>query len=107
MRPSEFWRSTPRDISDMGIGAFWRERRDWQRLAWLAATVIAPHVTQIPGNLKQMAETGPDDVLSGLPEEKTPEEARAFVEEIVREHKKKFWTLISDEFSADGDKDIT
>lgn len=90
----------------MARGARWRERQSWERLRWAVGNVLQAWSTQ-PISLDKLLDLGTEDGAPSGPEEKTPDEARAFVEEIAREHKKKFWTLIPAEFAPaeDGDKD--
>jgi hypothetical protein len=96
---------TPRDVGDMAHGYAWRERRDWQRMAWIVASVIGPHVKRIPPALSRLANTGPDVAEKVIKRDATtPEEARAFVAELGRAHKAKAWTLLKDDV-LDGDKD--
>ena len=108
MTPEAFWESTPREIADMVRGARWRERREWERVAWLASYVIAPYSKQPPTMAKMLAFLGPEEgtkAAATVPPVTSQEEAAAIVESIAREHKKKFWAMLPDKFAEDGDKE--
>lgn len=40
MKPDEFWRSTPGELRNLIEGYKWREEREWERIAWLAANIM-------------------------------------------------------------------
>lgn len=110
MRPDEFWRSTPREISDLIRGARWRERRRWERTAWLAMQVMSPHTgRRTPGMKKLLSFLGPEsrdgDMGTLRKDAATPEEARAIIEALAREHKTKAWTMLKDDFAPPEKQD--
>ena len=105
MRPAEFWDATPREVFDMNRGAAWRERRAWERTAWAAATIIAPHLgNRTPTIDRLLSFLGPEDGTKAA-EPVSEEEAAELVKGLFRQHKKKFWTLYPDEFADDTDKE--
>jgi len=113
MLPREFWRSTPRDVSDMARGARWRNRREWERVAWLASYVIAPHTKRPPSMRRMLAFLGPDEDAAARgqgkakgPADKTPEGIKAFIDGLARKHKAHAWTMLNDKYAnVDGDKE--
>jgi hypothetical protein len=91
MRPEEFWRTTPAEMAALAEGYGRRERREWEKFAWLAANIMNCWTKRririrdlLPGSLEdaKMGEDGLD---------------RAALEEIARANKAKFWTKISDD----------
>lgn len=83
----------------MAKGARFRSRLDWERAAWLAGTIVAPHVRRVPSINRMLSFLGRDDEEDGTrPDIATQDEASSFVFEIARKHKKKAWTLLGAEF---------
>jgi hypothetical protein len=112
MRPGEFWPMTPREIADMARGAKWRDRREWERAAWVVAHVMSPHTgKKTPSMKKLLAFLGPDEdavvdraTKATGPKDKTPEGIQAFIDEIARKQKPHAWAHISDKY-APSDKE--
>jgi hypothetical protein len=93
---------------DMARGARWRERREWERTAWLAATIISPHVKRPPSIRRMTSFLGPDEeaieqakltAKARGPVDKSPEGIRAFIDEIARKQKPHVWTMLSDKYA--------
>ena len=79
-------------------GARRRDRRMWEKLGWLAANVMNPHLKQRITPKKLLAFLGPEEGTK-RPEIKSPEEIQAMLDEMAREHKKHAWTLLSDKYA--------
>jgi hypothetical protein len=62
LRPDEFWSMSPHDFYAMSNGFMAREDREMDKLAWLAAAVMSPHITkpitpdQLRGKRKEISE---------------------------------------------------
>ncbi len=83
-----------------------RERAEWDRTAWLAAQIINISGRSVKRNVKAK------DLISFPDEpraEVTPvniEERRKQALEIVKLHKRKFWTLIKDDSIEKLEQDV-
>jgi hypothetical protein len=104
MCPREFWRATAAELFYLARGARWRERRTWEKLAWLTGYVISPHVKKAPSIARMLAFLGPEEGVAAAVRD-TPDDIPAFLEGLAREHKKKFWAALPDKFAGDGDKE--
>jgi hypothetical protein len=97
LRPWEFWELTPAELSVMLDGYNRRERRAWERTAWLAANIM---------NVWTKRRLKISDIAPWLAKgERRPGEpppmSKAELEAMARANKAKFWTKINDKFRPD------
>lgn len=88
----------------MAEAADWRNRREWERFAWLAGMGFSAAGKRSP-SMKRMLAFLPGELSGKSSDIHSPEQAAEFVESLAREHKKRAWTMLKDKFAEPENKE--